>query len=154
MYIESPNQVTFNGDFKLQGFIVMATGASTLDSLSFKGNLTMTPVPNSPQFDALRATSGVAIMAPNAAVSFSGSSSGSNLKGSIMVKTFSWAGAADFQVDQGTIMTMSPNANSAVFNGSKTIRFSATGASNVPTLGVSYSTYYSPNPSSYQEVMP
>ena len=27
MYIESPNQVTFNGDFKLQGFIVMESSA-------------------------------------------------------------------------------------------------------------------------------
>src|SRR4029453_11615795 len=33
MYIESPNVVTFNGNFNLQGFIVMEKSASTTDAL-------------------------------------------------------------------------------------------------------------------------
>ena len=85
--------------------------------------------------------------------SFTGSSGGA-LRGNVIVNTFNFAGAADLTVDQGTLMTLSPDANSAVFNGSKNVRFSATGASNLPKIGVSYSTYYSPNPASYQEVTP
>ena len=70
------------------------------------------------------------------------------------MNNFEFAGASNLAVDQGTLMTLSPNANSAVFNGSKSVTFSATGASNVPKIGVSYSTFFSPNPSSYQEVTP
>jgi hypothetical protein len=133
--------------------IVMETGVAVSDALNFSGNLTSSPVPAGKQFDALRATSGIAILAPNAAMSMSGSSGGS-VKGSVIVKTFNFTGAADFQIDQGTLMTLSPNANSAVFNGSKSVKFSATGANNQPTAGVSYSSYYIPEPGTYQEVTP
>jgi hypothetical protein len=153
MYIESPNQVIFNGNFNLQGFIVMEEGVSTTDSLTFKGNLTMSPLPGDAQFDALRATSGVAVLAPNASMSMTGSSGGS-VKGNLIVKTFDFQGASDLLVDQGTLMTLDPGANSAVFNGSKSVKFSATGASNQPKLGVSYSTYFAPKPATYQEVAP
>ena len=57
-------------------------------------------------------------------------------------------------IDQGTLMALSPNANAININTSKSVTFTATGASNLPKLGVSYSTYYSPNPASYQEVTP
>ena len=60
-------------------------------------------------FDALRSVSGIAVMAPNAAISMGGSSGG-NIKGSVIGKTYDWSGASDLQVDQGTIMTMSPAA--------------------------------------------
>jgi hypothetical protein len=51
-------------------------------------------------------------------------------------------------------MTLDAGADSAVFNGAKSVKFSATGASNQPKLGVAYSAYYLPKPSTYQEVMP
>jgi hypothetical protein len=153
MYVESPNQITFNGNFNLQGFIVMAPSASNTDTISFSGSLAMTPVPNQPQFDALRAVTGVAILAPNAAVTMSGSSGG-NIRGNVIVKSFNFAGAADLQVDQGTLMTLASSNNTFVMNGSKSVKFSSTGSSNVPTAGIIYSTYYKPNPISYQEVMP
>lgn len=153
MYIESPNQVTFNGNFNLQGFIVMEPGASLTDSIEFKGNLTMSPLPSSTQFDALRATSGVAVLAPKANISFTGSSGGS-VKGNIIVDKLSFAGASDLQVDQGTIMTLNAGTNSFVKDGSKSIRFTATGGSNQPKIGVSYSTFFAPKPATYQEVMP
>lgn len=153
MYIDTPNKVTFNGDFNLKGFIVMASGASTTDSLTFSGNLTMSPLPNQPQFDSLRSISGIAIMAPNAAISMSGSSGG-NIKGSVIGQTYEWNGASDLLIDQGTIMTMSPAAPSAYFHSSKSIKWTATGSSNPPSSGVSYSQYFLPKPSSYQEVGP
>lgn len=153
MYIESPNQVTFLGDFKLKGFIVMEPGASTTDYLRFSGNLTMSPVPSDPIFDALRATSGVAVLAPNASMLMSGSSGGS-IKGNLIVKRFNFQGASDLLIDQGTIMTLDPGANSAVFDGSKSVKFTATGAGNQPKFGLSYSTFFMPKPSTYQEVAP
>ena len=81
-------------------------------------------------------------------------SSGGNLKGSIISNRFAFAGAAELRIDQGTIMTLNDGASSAVFNGSKPIKFSATGAGNQPRLGVTYSTFFVPVPSTYQEVAP
>lgn len=153
MYIQSPNQVTFNGNFNLQGFIVMEGGSSTTDSLNLSGNLTMSPVPNQPQFDALRAVSGVAILAPNAALNMTGSAGGT-VKGNIIVNKLSTAGASSMTMTQGSIITLYSGANSAVFGSSKSFQFTATGAGNQPTMGLSYNTYYSPNQSSYQEVTP
>jgi hypothetical protein len=153
MYIESPNVVTFNGDFNLKGLIVMEGGVVTTDALNFSGNLTSAPVPSGTQYDALRAISGIAILAPNAAMNMSGSSGG-NVKGSVIVKTFSFSGAANLQIDQGTLMTLDPGANSAIFGGSKAVLFSATGSNNQPSAGVSYSSYYVPDPGKYKEVMP
>jgi hypothetical protein len=113
----------------------------------------MAPVPNQPQYDSLRATSGVAVLAPNAAMNMTGSSGGS-LKGNVIVKSFSYAGASNLVIDQGTLMTLNPATNSAVFNGSKSVTFAATGENNQPKLGVSYSTYFAPKPGTYQEVAP
>jgi hypothetical protein len=154
MYIESPNQVTFNGNFNLKGFIVMEEGASTTDALIMKGNLAMSPVPSDPVFDSLRSTSGVAILAPGAHLDMTGSSGGSVAKGNIMIKKFGIAGAASLTIDQGTLMTFDEGSQSAVFNGSKWVKFAATGANNQPTPGVTYSSYFAPKPSTYQEVSP
>jgi hypothetical protein len=153
MYIESPNVVTFNGNFNLKGFIVMEAGASTTDALNFSGNLTMSPVPSGSEFDAVRATSGVAILAPNAAMNMTGSSGGT-IMGNIIVNSFSMAGAADLQIDQGTLMTLKETSSSAIFNGSKSVKFASTGANNQPKEGVIYASYYRPEPESYQEVTP
>jgi hypothetical protein len=155
MYVESPNRVTLNGDFKLQGFIVMETGsapANAGDALTFKGNVTMSPVPNSPAFDTVRSASGVAIMAPSAAISMTGSTD-SYVKGSIICKSFNFAGSADMLVDHGTIMTVGDTGGSAIFQG-KVIQFTATGADNMPKQGVSYSAYFKPDTDTYAEVLP
>jgi hypothetical protein len=153
MYVESPNQVTFNGNFKLQGFIIMEPGASTNDQLNFSGNLTMSPVPNDPIFNSVRAVSGVAIMAPNAKMSMTGSSGG-NIKGNVIVKEFNFKGAADLLFDLGTLMAMSEEDGSVVFDGSKSIRFTATGSNNIPSQGITYSQFYVAKPSTYQEPLP
>lgn len=153
IYIESPNRVIFNGNFKLQGFIVFENANdSTSNSLTFKGNVTQSPLPSSPAFDNLRATTGVAILAPTASVYMTGSTD-SFVKGSMIVGSFDFRGSADIQIDQGTLMTLNDGANSATFSG-KTVKFTATGADNMPTQGLSFSTYYVPKASSYQEIMP
>jgi hypothetical protein len=153
MYIQSPNQVTFNGNFKLQGFIVMEKGVSgDVNTLSFSGNLTQSPVPAGSTFDQVRAVSGVAILAPSASINMSGSVD-SFMRGSIITNKFNFNGSADIQIDQGTLMTLSPDGDSAVFNG-KTVKFTANGSHNVPAAGLTYSGYYKPKMGSYVEVLP
>jgi hypothetical protein len=153
MYIESPNTVTFRGDFKLHGFIVFENkNASDVNILDFRGNVTQAPLPAGPEFDALRATSGVAFLAPTASMMLSGASD-SYIRGNVITAKFTFEGSGDLQVDQGTLMTYDENANSAVFNG-KAVKFTATGALNMPTVGISYSSYYTPDAASYQEVTP
>jgi hypothetical protein len=154
MYIKSPNTVTFRGNFKLQGFIVFENaGSPAVNTLDFRGNVSQTALPAAATFDQLRAVSGVAMLAPTAAVSMSGSAD-SNVKGSLIVGTFSWSGAANLYVDNGTIMALSPGANAAVFNGSKSVLFTATGEKNQPSAGLSYPSYFAPKPSTYQEILP
>jgi hypothetical protein len=157
VYIESPNQIEFQGNVNLQGFIVFENeGDDSQNSLLFSGNVTQSPVPNSPQSDPLRATSGVAILAPTAAVKMTGSASSgdSYLRGSLITSTFNYAGAANFQVDRGTIMAMKEEPNAVYIESSKSLKFTATGKGNAPTIGVTYSTFFAPDPTSYQEVSP
>lgn len=134
LYIESPNNVRFNGNFKLQGFIVMETSSSTTDSLDFRGNVTHTPVPAGTQFDALRATS-------------------------VVANKFEFQGSAKITIDQGSLITLSETSNTAVLSSAGSAKaagvfFSGTGAENPPTTGVTFSTFYAPKPSTYQEVVP
>lgn len=91
LYVESPNCVKFNGSFDLQGFLVMAASASTTDNLDFRGNLSQLPLPSGSQFDAIRAATGISVLAPNASVTMSGSTD-SLLKGSVICDTFDYHG--------------------------------------------------------------
>jgi hypothetical protein len=81
-------------------------------------------------------------------------STDSSVKGNIIIGSYSLAGAANVYIDNGTLMTMNTGANSAVFNGSKSVMFTATGAKNQPSTGMSYNSYYAPQPSTYQEILP
>ncbi len=154
MYVQSPNSITFNGNFKLQGFIVFENaGSDAVNSLNFSGNFTQSPLPAGSQFDALRATSGISILAPAANVSMTGSSGGT-LVGNVIASTFSTGGASAIIVSNGTLMTLNPNVNSCVFGSSKQVLFSNNGSQNQPTQGLSYSFYYSPKPVTYQELLP
>jgi hypothetical protein len=153
MYIESPNEVEFRGNVTLQGFIVFENaGDSSVNSIDFRGNVTQSPLPNGAEYDPLRATSGVAILAPTAQITMSGSTD-SLLKGNVIVNAFSFAGSADIQIDRGTLMALKESADSVVFNG-KTVKFTATGKGNAPSAGITYSTFFAPDPTSYQEVTP
>jgi hypothetical protein len=154
MYIDTPNQVKFAGNFNLQGFIVFASsGTATTDSLTFLGNVSTSAVPAGSQFDTVRAVSGIAILAPTAAVSMSGSAT-SSISGNIIANTFSMAGASSLTVNTGTLMTLSNGANSMVISTSKTLKFSATGQNDQPNSGVAYNQYFAPSPATYQEILP
>lgn len=153
MYVESPNTVTFRGDFDLQGFIVFENvGDSSVNILDMRGSVTQAPLPSGTQFDPLRATSGVAVLGPTVGMKMSGASS-SYLRGNVIVGSFLYQGSADTQIDKGTIMTYDQTPNAAIFDG-KGIKFTAVGSGNMPAIGTTYNTYYSPDPTSYQEVSP
>jgi hypothetical protein len=153
MYIESPNTVTFRGNFNLQGFIVFENkNTSSVNVLDFRGNVSQMPLPSGSEFDPLRATSGVSILGPTASVTMSGSTD-SYLRGSTIVGRFNFAGSADIQIEQGTLMTYDEVPGATTFNG-QTVKFTSTGAHNLPTTGISYSSFYRANPGSYQEVSP
>lgn len=153
MYIESPNTVTFRGNFNLQGFIVFEnTADETANVLDFRGNVSQNPLPSGAAFDSLRATTGVSILAPTTKVFMSGSTD-SLLRGNVIIGKLDYNGSADVQIDRGTIMTYNEGSDSAGFNG-KTVKFTATGSNNQPTSGISFSSNFRPDPTSYQEISP
>jgi hypothetical protein len=153
MYIESPNTVTFRGNFNLDGFIVFENaGDGSMNVLDFRGGVNQSPLPDGPQFNELRATTGVAIMAPTAAVKLSGNSN-SHLRGNLLVDTFYFDGSGDVLIDRGTVMAYNDGPQSVIFAG-KTFYFTATGLGNTPNRIFTYSSHFVPDPSSYTELMP
>lgn len=50
-------------------------------------------------------------------------------------------------------MTYKAGPNSAVFSG-KTIKFTATGTNNLPTVGMTFSQMYAAEPTTYEELLP
>lgn len=158
LYVMAPCSIEFSGDVKLQGIIVVQPAAGGNNNLNFTGNLTMSPAPNDPAYDAVRAATGVAIVAPSSNVKFWGSASGGNsdqyIKGSIIANTFTSGGASSLSIDQGSIMTLSEGPASFNKSGPKNIVFTATGSKNPPTIGVTYSSFFTPDASTYQEVAP
>jgi hypothetical protein len=115
------------------------------------GNFTWGALPSGAQFDSLRSTTGIAILAPTASMTTSGSVD-STLKGNVILGKFNNGGSADMTIDQGTLMTLDNGAAaSATFNG-KTVKFKATGKNNQPSQGMSYSQKYTPVAGSFQEL--
>ena len=71
----------------------------------------------------------------------------------IAVETILAAIGADIQIDRGTLMTFNEGSKAVNFNG-KTVKFTANGSSNTPTAGMSYSSNFKPDPTSYMEISP
>jgi hypothetical protein len=150
LYIESPNVVHFGGNASVAGFIVFQNaGTSAGNVLKFTGNATVSPVPAGAMFDTVRAVTGIAILAPTASVTTTGSTD-SYLKGNVIVGNFSELGSATIRMDQGSIVTMD-TGNSATFNGN-TVRFLSTGLLNPPSIGVKYSAKFVPDDGTYLEM--
>ncbi|MDQ3439693.1 MAG: hypothetical protein M3478_05025 [Planctomycetota bacterium] len=154
LYIESPNEVTINGNLNLNGFIVFeGAGDTSTNALKISGNMTTGPLPSSAEFDAIRAASGVAILAPTTNLLMSGNAKGT-LKGNVIVGSVATSGnPADIIIDHGTLVVMDETPNSAVFDG-KTIKFNGTGANNLPKVGMTFAQAYDPEPESYEELLP
>ena len=153
VYVESPNDVTFQGDAKLQGFIVFEnTNNSSVNLIEMKGNFSEGNLPSSPEFDPLRTTTGIAIMAPTTSLSMTGSVD-SQVRGNIILGNFTNTGASNIQIDQGTLMTLdSGTGASTTFNSSKSVKWTSTGKNNQPSQGIEYDSKYIPVGGSYREL--
>ena len=150
MFVESPNVVEFRGNARMEGFIIFEqTGNSAVNRIDARGNVTYGDLPSGSQFDALRAITGISILAPTATVSLSGSVD-SQLRGNVIVGSFENAGSADVRLDKGSIVTLDQTATSAVFNG-KAIKFSETGLGNMPSAGVRFGSRLLPQDGTYAE---
>jgi len=153
LYIESPNTVEFRGNTQLQGFIVFENkGSTAVNVIDQRGNFSHLPLPSGPEYDGLRSTSGLAILAPTTEMVISGSVD-SNLKGNVVLGTFNNGGSADWTIQNGSMLLMDDSVDSAIFNG-KTVKFASTGAPTLPTGVMSFSSYFTPDPKTYQEVLP
>ncbi len=153
LYVQSPNTVTFRGNTTLQGFIVFENaGDVTQNVISMSGNFSEGNLPSGSQFDPLRTTTGIAILAPTTALSMSGSTD-SQVRGNIILGTFDNGGAANIQIDQGTLMTLDTTQSTAAnFHSSKSVKWTSTGANNQPSEGITYDTKYLPVGGSYREL--
>jgi hypothetical protein len=153
LYIQSPNTVTFQGDTKLQGFIVFEN-AGTVDQnvISMTGNFSEGSLPQGSQFDSLRTITGISVLAPTASLTMTGSVD-SQVRGNMILGTFNNSGAANVQFDQGSLLTLdTTNTNSTSINTSKSMKWSATGKNNQPSVGVEYDTKFIPVGGSYREL--
>ena len=153
LYIKSPNNVQFRGNANLQGFIVFENANDVSQNvISMSGNFSEGALPSGSQFDALRTTTGIAILAPTAALSISGSTD-SQVRGNIILGTFDFTGAGNVQIDQGTLMTLNTSQpDSAYFHSSKSVKWTSTGVNNKPSQGVTYDQKYIPVGGSYREL--
>jgi Tfp pilus assembly protein PilX len=150
MYIESPNTVTFRGNTTLQGFMVFENAGTVSENvIDMRGNFSQGTLPTGSEFDPLRTTTGIAILAPTASMTTSGSVD-STVRGNMILGTFLNSGSGNLQIDQGTLMTLDPGA-AATFNG-KNVTFTSTGKSNQPSQGLKYDEYYVPVDGSYREL--
>lgn len=153
LYIESPNTVDFRGNVELQGFIVFENkGTTGQNVIDMRGNFSHLPLPSGAEFDALRDIKGIAVLAPTTSMVISGSVD-SILDGNIILGTFNNGGSADWIIHNGSLLTLDTSVASTVFNG-KTVRFGSTGGNNIPTAGLVYSSYFKPDATTYEEVIP
>ena len=152
LYIESPNDVEFRGHATINGVIVFENkGGPAVNTLDFKGNVKPSSIPNTPEYDAIRAAAkGWAIAAPAASVTMSGSVDG-DLEGSIVANVVDVNGSADLFLKGGSIISV---GNSPTLLEGKTVNFTGTAADNVPNFGYRLDANYLPDPKTYQEVRP
>jgi hypothetical protein len=150
MYIESPNVVEFRGGARMEGFIVFEPkGDSTVNQIVARGSVSYGDLPSGTQFDALRAITGISILAPTTSLSIGGNVD-AQLRGNLILGSFDNSGSADIRIDKGSLITMDQTANSLIFNG-KSVRFSETGMNNGPSAGVRYGSRLLPQDGTYAE---
>jgi hypothetical protein len=150
MYIESPNVVEFSGKAQMEGFIVFEPkGDSTVNQIIARGSVSYGDLPPGAQFDALRAITGISMLAPTASLSIGGNVD-AQVRGNLILGSFDNSGSADMRIDKGSLVTMDRTANSLILNG-KSVRFSETGMSNAPSAGIQYGSRFLPQDGTYAE---
>jgi hypothetical protein len=150
LYVEAPNRLDFRGNTVLAGFIVIENkGTSNQNVIDMRGSFTQQLLPPGPEFDVMRDTKGIAILAPTTSLVISGAVD-SVLKDNIILGKFTNSGSADWTVEAGTMITLD-TTDSATFSG-KSVRFKSTGKLNPPTKGLKYSEHFVPVVTTYQEL--
>lgn len=155
IYVKSPNKLEFGGNVTLNGIIVFERPADPNDDpgdyLKFTGSLDQSAAAAASFLppDVVKAISGVTIMAPQADVVMTGSAS-MQTEGSIICDTF-YADSAgfDLNVNDGTILTLSPDPNSLYLKNG-TITFTRTKAL-PPSTGIIFDRQYVMDPRTYEE---
>ena len=109
VYVEAPNVVTFTGNATVNGFIATQSApASQFSScqIEFKGQASVPGVsalPNTPEFAAVKAADGTAIVAPGFGLTFRGTTN--SINGVIAADQLSFLGNANISGDMtGTIL--------------------------------------------------
>jgi len=150
LYIESPNSVTFRGNATINGTIVFEnTNGVAQNVLDFRGNVTPSKIPAGSEFDGLRDLArGLAIAAPTASVTMSGSVDG-EIAGSVIAARIDLAGSADLTIRQGSIVALS--ADPMMVEG-KTVNIVGNASANPPYAGVRLRSWFKPMLSTYHEV--
>jgi hypothetical protein len=152
LYIESPNNVTFEGHATINGLIVFEnTNGVAENVMEFRGNVSPSKIPDTPEFAALRTISkGLAIAAPTAAVTMSGSVDG-DLAGTVIAGSIVLDGSADLTLRQGSLIALGTDPMRVE---GKTVKFVGNASDNPPYKGIRLRSWFKPNPGSYREVAP
>jgi hypothetical protein len=150
LYIESPNNVVFSGSATINGLIVFENKGTPADNvLDFRGNVSPAAIPDTAEFAALRLKAkGLALAAPTAAVTMSGSVNAS-VTGTVIANRLTLGGSADLVIRQGSLISLGGDATTIE---GKTVHFDGNGKDNAPYQAIRVNTYFRPNPSTYREV--
>lgn len=152
LYIQAPNKIEFSGNTTITGCIVVQNDAAfdlTNNTLSFSGSVQAQGVEQlAASYGDLRKLTGSFILAPNFAVSFTGSFG--TVNGSIMASQVSMSGNAGGIV-KGSVVNLDDTTLS--LDGSSEIIIASTGTTNYPS-GVFFGSHYAPLADTYAEVQP
>ena len=151
IYIEQPNQVTFNGNASIQGVIVTdpnkQVGNLSTNTIKFTGSFDAQGVESLPaSYGDLRNLSGSFILMPNFAVTFTGNFD-ATAHGNIVVDQASMTGSSSVKLDGSLVILkdtpMTMGGNSQLTAGDNALGFPA---------GLKFSNRYVPLPASYDEL--
>jgi hypothetical protein len=134
LYVESPNTVTFKSKAVLNAIVVTedATGQAGPNSLEFKGQVQAPGVdalPDTAEFQDVKAQSGTIILAPGFGVQFCGGVN--SINGTIAADQFSFLGNSNISGEiAGTIIGLS--SKDLVMQGNATILINKQDSNNTP----------------------
>ncbi len=150
VFIETPNNVTFNGGATIQGSIVVQnnpTGSPATNSIKFSGNITHKGVEtlDPAVFGNLTKLTGSFLLAPTFDVIMTGNSN--QVGGTIVSSKLDISGNAGATVN-GTVINLDDTGVN--LTGTADIVIASTGTTNYPA-GVVFGTHFAPLPDTYQE---
>jgi len=151
VFVETPNQITFNGAATIQGVIVVQsnpTGGPLTNTMNFSGNITHQGVEtlDPAVFGNLTKLTGSFLLAPTFAVTMTGNSN--QVGGTIVTSQLNVSGSAGANV-KGTVINLDDTGVN--LTGTADIIIASTGTTNYPA-GVVFGTHFAPLPDTYQEV--